>query len=239
MDAGDTTVASASKTEKEKRTHLVGLHADVINSTHVHAAEPLSQIVEYKFSFKQPKADEVGERPAKRPAVELHYHIPTAAGLLAALADPKQLQYVLDLIADDVYTAGVRAQLDANTNLTQETLDQSKLTIEALANIPKNDRRGGGIAKEVWEDFKKDYEEVMPSVTGQEKKAVEMASDIFFKKFQPVKTNKKIVEKLQIRLSTWFANSPKAEEFKECFEFLNNKATELLAVDENAILEAL
>jgi hypothetical protein len=205
---------------------------------------------EFKISFKTPKGedgkpatDELGNPIPKKPSFVVTVPVPSLDGVLASLRDEKQREYILDLIAQDVYR-GVRAQINDATDAGKEIkssddLDFSKLTIEYFANQPPAERRGGGIAKEVWEDWGKDYLAVMPGATGKTVEKVETAMTLFIKKFQPVKTNKKILAVLQEQLATWAATTGNLEDFLDVYEFLNNKIEVLLQQDEAALLEAL
>lgn len=188
----------------------------------------------YKFHFKK---DKVGE---KRPTIELSIDTVTYNGLLKALEDPKQAEYILDVLAQEQIRAA-RVQVGDETNPvnTQEQLKADKLSIKALAYMPKAERTGGGISKETWEEMFKDYIEVMPGITGKNAEQVGNAAKLLLAKFQPVKTNKKVIGFLQGQLAQWYAATPNQEDFAECYEFLENKAKTLLEADEAALLANL
>jgi hypothetical protein len=121
--------------------------------------DPNYQAKEVDFHFKKDK-----ELGIKRPSVKLQ--VPAATPNLAVAileAGGPQLDLLLEAMND--YLIGVaRQQVNENSNITQETLDVSKISWEALANMPKAARRGGGISKETWDDFQKDYIECMPGM---------------------------------------------------------------------------
>jgi hypothetical protein len=52
---------------------------------------------------------------------------------------------------------GEQVDRDDSPVSRQAELDPSKLTLDYLASLPPSERRGGGIAKEVWDEFKEDY----------------------------------------------------------------------------------
>ena len=197
-------------------------------------ARPLIVHTATKFFFKK---DKVGN---KRPTIELNVPYLTVDGLIHALKDEKQVALILEVVNGEIYKA-VRAQVgdeDRPVN-SQEELDVSKLTLEFLANQPAAERRGGGISAEVWEEWAKDYIAVMPGASGKDVDKVTNAATIMVKKFQPVKTQKKIIAYLREQLALWLTTSPNAEDFTECYEFLDKKAEALLSADEAALLANL
>jgi predicted Zn-dependent protease len=186
------------------------------------------------FHFKK---DNLGQ---KRPTINLVLMTPTLEGILSALQDTKQAQYIIDLVSADIYK-GARSQVGDEQKPVnkQEELDTSKLTIEAIANMPKAERTGGGISKEVWEEFGKDFLAVMPGITGNTVEHVGNAAKHLIAKFQYVKNQKKVISFLKERLNLWYSNTPNAEEFAECFDFLDEKAATLLQADEASLLSNL
>lgn len=194
----------------------------------------LSAPVVFKFSFKK---DELGN---KRKTIELMLPCPTAAGAAAMLRDEKQTTYLLEVLESEVYKQA-REQVGDEVkpvNLQSE-LDETKLTMEYIANLPKAERRGGGIAKEIWAGFAADYIAVMPSLTGKNAEQVGNAAKLLTAKFQPVKTNKKVIAFLKEQLGMWFTNTSNAEEFAEVYDFLDKKAEVLQLADEAALLANL
>lgn len=211
---------------------------------------PLVQMREVPFHFKTPRSekkndkgepvDELGEVLKKRETIKLNLPMPTFAGIVEAMQDEKQLAFITDLIEEAIIGAA-RDQVgdDSKPVNSQDELDISKLTLAFIANQPKAERRGGGIGKEVWEEFAKDYVEIMPAIANKSPEAVGNASKLFLAKFQPVKTQKKVIAYLQQQLALWFQNTKRADDFSECYEFLNEKATNLLKQDEAALLDTL
>lgn len=216
-----------------KQQEAVGKGSDAINKL-LHMPHPHVQMKETKFTFRK---DKLGN---KRAPITLYLPTPTIDGLAEALQDERQQNYVLSLLYDDIYKAA-RAQVDSEEKPVNEQseLNLEVLTLKHLAYLPPAERRGGGIAKEVWEAFEKDYNAVMPTLTGKEPERIANAATILGKKFQPVKTQKKIITFLREQLALWFSNSPNAEEYQEVYEFLDNKADELLKTDEAKLLENL
>jgi hypothetical protein len=191
---------------------------------------------EVKFAFRSVK-DEATGLESKRPTIEQKIPVPSVEGIISILeAGGKQLEMLQEAVADVIYQRA-RELLADDDKLTEVPLDL--LAWEVIANLPKAERKGRGIPKEVWEDFSKDYVAVMPGVTGKTAEQIGNAAKIFLNKFQAVKTNKPVIKLLQSQLAVYLNSSPNAESFSECVEFLVNKAEALLAVDEAALLEAL
>lgn len=239
--------------QEAHKQEAVGINADVVNKL-LHTPRPHVLLEEFKFGFrttKEEKKNEKGEvvkgedgKPVivehKRADIKLMLPVPTIDGLVEALQDEKQLTYVLGILKDEIYKAARMQVGDEEKPVnSQEELDLSKLTLHYLANQPPAERRGGGISKETWEAFAKDYIEVMPAVINKDADKVSNAAKILLAKFQPVKTNKPVIKVLKEYLSLWFSNSPNAEEFQECYDFLDSKADALLKVSDEELLTNL
>ena len=123
-------------------------------------------------------------------------------------------------------------------NITAENFPYEELTWEKIAALPKAERRGGGIPKETWEEFIKDYIAVMPGLTGKTLDKVENAARNFANKFAAVKTNKKVLGLLVDQLGI-YTTSPNAENFLECINFLTEKADKLMNMSEEELLANL
>lgn len=188
-----------------------------------------------KFNFKKDK-----ELGTKRPSVELTIPVPTIDGVVDILTRgvDKEVNLLMDAIRSVVIDQA-RQQVNDKEDISQETIDLDSLTWEAIANMPPAARRGGGIAKETWEEFGKDYATVMLAVTGKTAEQIGNAVKILIAKFQPVKTNKKVLAFFKEQIALYAANTPNAEDFQECIEFLSNKVEELLKADEASLLNNL
>jgi hypothetical protein len=213
------------------------------------ATPPLHLDREFKFSFKrQTIKDELGIEQ-KRPPVTLTVPIPTYDGLLEALSseDPKIAPFILDLVEEAIKDQ-IRTQIsdeDKPVN-RQEDLDLSKLTIQYIANLPKSERTGGGISKEAWEEWAKDYQETMVpirAVGGITKEdaadKVAKAAKLMTSRFNPCKTDKPVLNFLRAQLAQWASNTKNLEDHGEIFNYLDNKASDLLARDTTSQLASL
>ena len=192
---------------------------------------------EFKFSFKTDK-----ETGVKRPTVELRLPVLSVEGIVDILQNgeerPKELELLLEVLGDAIYEQA-RSIVNDTEDITQENFPLDKVTWAFIANMPKAERRGGGISKETWDEFAKDYIEVMPAATGKKPEQVGLAAKLLLAKFNPVKTQKPVITMLQGQLGIYVTTSPNAEQFQDCVEFLNKKAETLLNADPAALLEAL
>lgn len=190
---------------------------------------------EAKYFFKAKEKD--GPR---RDTVILQVPALTPAGLVNALHDTKQMEYILDIINGEISQAA-REQVNdtAKPVNKQEELDMSKLSIEFLANEPAGDRRGRGIPKEVWEDFAADYMAIMPELIGKSKESVANAVKLFAGRLQGCKNSKPVLGVLEKYLQVWFSNTENAEAFGEVYAFLNSKIETFLKITDDQLLENL
>lgn len=196
---------------------------------------------EAKFSFKKQKIqDELGQE-VKRPMVSLQIPVPTFDGLITALStDDKVKQFVLDLVESAIIDQARQQVSDEEKPVNrQEELDVSKLDLTFVANIPKAERTGGGIAKEVWEEFESNYIEVMVANTEKGVDRVSKAAKLLVAKFTPVRTDKTVVKFLREQLAFWYSKTPAQEEFADVFKFLDEKAGTLLNRDSAELLQSL
>lgn len=217
----------------EKKAKLEA-HLALVKAKLQETSDPNVVFKESSFFFKTDK-----ELGIKRDTVTLALPFPTAEGILNIVSNGgKELDLLLEAAAD-VVLLQARELVNADENITQDTIDLSKLSWNYIANMPKAARRGGGIAQEVWEEFSKDYIAIMPAITGKKLENVQNAAKLFLAKFNPCKTNKKVLAVLKAQLSLWYTNTKQAEEFKAVFEFLDGKAETLLKADDAALLDTL
>jgi len=193
---------------------------------------------ECKFHFKKVTDKDSGIE-TKRPTVELNLPVPSVEGIIAILeAGGKQLELLQSAVAD-VVIAQARSILNDSESMSADNFPFAQVAWEFIANMPEAEKRGRGIPKELWEEFVTDYVAVMPAVTGKSTEQVTLAAKLFINKFQQVKTNKPVVQKLREQLSIYANNSKQAENFVDCIKFLDDKAEALLEADETALLANL
>lgn len=204
-----------------------------------------------KFSFKKRKNKDangivIGEIEAPKP-VELE--IPLLSGIddVAALinlegADDATKTKVHALIVEalnDVILGQVRDAVGNDVEAARDgKLPADTYDFVKIAILPPAERRGSGIADEIWDGFMADYVEVMQH-HGKTKEKAEMGAKLLRQRFSAVKGNKNLIGALKQNLSTWYANTEKGEDFQTVYELLATKADSYLATDEEALLAAV
>lgn len=189
------------------------------------------------FRFKTTKDSNGVEY--RRDPMELPVPYPSVQGVVDILkAGGKQLELLMDAV-ESVITQQARSMISEDFSVNATNLDVNKLSWEYLANMPKAERSGGGIAKEVWEDFVADYIKTMPAATGRTLEQVTNASKYIQNKFNTIKTNASVLEFLVEQLTVYASNSKRAEEFIGCVEFLLDKAEKLLNTSPEELLSNL
>lgn len=193
--------------------------------------DPTVEMKEVAFRFKK---DKMGD---KRPNVEFKaFPMPSAIGIAKALnAGGKQAQLIVDAVYDVIRS--VAADIVGNDlTITEKNFPYTQVTLDAVANMERADRRVSTIPDELWAEFVADYQSVMPSVAGKSAEAVKLATDVYLKKFSIVKTNKEILAKLQAQLGLYMENSKNAPEYTEILDLLLRRAANYLAADDVKIL---
>jgi hypothetical protein len=184
---------------------------------------------EFTFRFKK---DKLGNQ---RPTVKMNAPVPTADGIIEILqkGDEKQWSLVEEAMYDVV--RATFAGYVAEESFNPETFDTSKLFWQAIANMPKEDRRSSNIPEEQWTGFVASYMEIMPSVTGKTPEQVKNATEVFIRKMVPLKSNKKMIEKLKEQLAL-YSQQPAAEQFSDVLELLLKRCDTYLQADDLAAI---
>ena len=185
---------------------------------------------EFAFRFKK---DKMGNQ---RPAVKLIVPVPSVNGVIKMLesGDVKQFSLLQDAMYDVVrdVLAGLVAEKE---DIAQDTLDVSKLSWAAIANMPKEDRRSSSIPEELWTAFVADYIAVMPGLTGKSEDACKNATEVYVRKFAPWKSQKNVIAKLKEQLAL-YTSTPNAEQFSDILDLLIRRADTYLAADDLAAI---
>lgn len=193
-----------------------------------------------EFKFKKSVDKTTGIETIRTP-VELAIPYPSVEGIVAILeAGGKELELLMESM-QGVVNASARDILYDDTkgalNATNFPID--KLSWKYIANIPKVQRRGGGIPKETWDKFAVDYCEVMPGATNKSIEQVANAAKILVGKLQAVRTNEPVLNLLVEMLAVYAEKSPNIEDFAECVNFLTDKAEQFLNVSDEELLANL
>jgi hypothetical protein len=191
-----------------------------------------------KFNFREVTDKDTGVK-TKRASVELDkLPVPSVEGIVAILeTGGKALDLLLEAVQDIIITRA-RDVINENETATSENFDYSACDWNVIANLEKEDRRSG-ISKETWEDFAKDYVEVMPSISGTSAEQCANAAKIFVGKFASIKTKKDVIAKLKLRLAMYAEHSPKAGDFAEVIEMLFKRADKLIEAKEVSLEDNL
>lgn len=199
-------------------------------------------VKEVKFHFKKQAVEVDGKATGdftKRPTVTLNLPTPSVEGIIAILeAGGKQLDLLMEAVQEVVF-GRAREIVNEKEDISQDNFPMEEMSWEKIANLPKAERRGGGISKETWEEFAKDYIAVMPGVTGKTADQIGNAAKILLNKFAACKTNKPVLGLLKEQIGLYVTHSPNAGEYAECVEFLNNKAETLLKMSDEDLLKNL
>jgi len=200
---------------------------------------------EMAFRFKK---DKLGNQ---RQAITLQAQIPSVEGIVAILETGGNGLKLLQEAIFDVIRATVAGDIAEDATFNQTTYDNSRIVLkskdedgndvetelfkyswEAIANMPREDRRANAIPAEVWEAFSKDYLEIMPSVTGKTQEQVGNAITVYVKKFSMVKTNKPVLESLKIQLGLFMEHCKNVEDYADILELLLRKVDDYLKADD-------
>lgn len=194
--------------------------------------------VDVKFRFRKVK-DKATGLESTRPTVELSLPLLSIEGIAAIFEEGgKSLDLLVEAVRD-VQIARAKEIVGDKEDISQANFPFEQITWSAVANMPKAERRGNGIAKEVWEDFAEDYISVMPGFTGKTTEQVTNASKILAARFNPVKTNKPVIKLLKDQIGIYVSQAPNAESFSEVVSFLIEKADTLLKAEEIDVIANL
>lgn len=190
------------------------------------------------FHFKSVKDKETGTT-TKRESITLALPYPSIKGIVTILEKGGKGLELLREAVDTVITQHARAMITDDDKLNAATLPVEKLSWEFIANMPKPERTGGGIPKEMWEAFVADYIDIMPEATGKTTEQVANAGKILLNKFAQCKTNLPVLQMLTEQLAVYAEKSEDFDTYATCVEFLVDKADKLLNVTEEDLLEGL
>lgn len=191
-----------------------------------------------QFNFKKTTDKDTGIETIRQ-AVQLPIPYPSIEGIVDIL-ETGGLQ--LELLQEAIYKIvndAAREILYEDVTLTAATFPLEQVTWDAISKQPKAQRRGGGIAKEIWEGFAQDYIDVMPSVTGKTVEQIANAAKILLGKLAQVKTNEPVLKLLVGQLAIYADSSENISEYQECVEFLLTKADTFLNITDEQLLANL
>jgi hypothetical protein len=227
----DATSAQNSGQTEQKPEDIVPIYDKM------HAAIPVD------FNFKSVEVtdpatgdvekDEKGQpKKKRRPTLKLVLKLLTLEGIAKVLTEgtDKQQELLLEAVRK-VQLDQARDIISEDESVKQDNFPMEKLDWDFISNMPKAERRGGGISKDTWEAFAADYLAVMPAVTQKPVDTIKKHTVIYLSRFQLVRDRKEVLEFLNAQLALYIANSPNAEQFTDCVDFLVNKAEQFMKFD--------
>ena len=197
-------------------------------------------VKETVFTFKTQKDKDTGLK-TKRESLVLMLPYPSVEGIIAIMeAGGLQMELLMEAV-ESIVNVQARSLIsdDDKYVLNAATFPVDNLSWEAIANMPKAQRRGGGIPKETWEEFAADYLDVMPDATGKSSEQIANMVKILINKLNNVKTSKPILEMVKVQLAVYAEATSSLEDYAECVEFLLKKADTCLNISAEEILSAL
>lgn len=199
---------------------------------------PLIDSKPFSFNFRKTKDPETGVE-TKRETVEVNLPVPSVEGIVKMLENGGKELEQLQSAVESTMVEFVRSLLNDDATLTSANFPIDKVTWEAIANQPETERKGRGIAKEVWDGFFESYLESMPAIIGKPVDTVKKQVSHLTNKFQILKTHERKNELLPkfIEMLTLYVNAcPDAEQYSAPIEFLIKRAEDFMNIDKSADL---
>lgn len=182
---------------------------------------------EMVFNFKK---DKLGN---KRQSIVIAPKVPSVDGIVDILSrgDEKEVQLLMDAVYDVIRSAAAGIIGD-DENVTADNFPYDRITWQAIASQPKEDRRSSTISEEQYKEFFASYISYMPGATGKSEEAVTNATLVYRKKFAPWKSDKKTLEKLKGQLALYIEGCPDAEQHQEVLDMLLRRLEVYLKADD-------
>lgn len=199
---------------------------------------PFLETKEFKFGFRTMKDKDTGVE-TKRPDVEVKLAMPSFEGIVKILEGGGKPLDLLYSAMETLVKDRVKSDLGDDEKITTENFDPSKYLWDVIANEPESERKGRGIAKEVWDDFIKSYIADMPALTGKAISNIETQAKVLLVKFAPLKNHEdkeRILQSFKTALTVYMNGSKDAEKYAACIEFLQDKADSMLKTNTAADL---
>lgn len=194
-------------------------------------AVQLQKNAELKCNFRENK-----ETKVKRPSVELQVPEITVASVAEYLQsdDQKVVSLVTDTI-QGVLNSYIRGFVDNDTDFSQETLDklieEGKISIEAIANLPKSER--STLTNADLEEFGKVYFRLSQQLLGKTESQATAAVVVFNSRIKKIAGNPAALDKVEADLSKFLelADEEVVTEHEKALSYLINKIAEYKAED--------
>lgn len=208
------------------------------------------------FHFRKEKVrDEAGNEIAdevfKHPSVKIPMPIVTREEMLAIFSAPStgegnrasEQSFILSLVDDALYSQA-RDQINQfrednpKATVTANVIDYSKLSVNALANMPASER-GNKLDEEDMKAFIVDYVSVMPQASGKDANKIKAQANILDKGLRTVKTDKKVLAVMKDLLTLWAANTPNLDEHQKVYDALNGRIDKWVKAEPKNVLQSI
>lgn len=211
------------------------------------------RLAKYFFKHEKMKDDEgnVIGKGSKHPDVLVAIPMPSNEELITYIASPDGTpearvgDFIRDSVWDAIFVAGrgqINEWLESNAGQTfkADNLDLSKLSITAIANMPKGSRGAWAPSDDDLKEFNDLYKEVMLRINYPAEK-VKVHLTHWKAGMSKVKNNKPVVGKLQELLTAFAANCTEDElaDVEQTYTWLDNRATKYLKAEDKNTVEAL
>lgn len=187
----------------------------------------------------------------KHPSAKIPLPVPTREQLAEIFNAPSagegnrasEQAFVLSLIQDAFYDQ-VREQINEfrtnnpRTTIDANIVDYSKLTVNALANMPASER-GSKISDEDMADFIADYVAIMPQALNKDANKIKAQANLLEKGLRTVRTDKKVLDIMKQVLSVWAASTQNLEEHQAVYDMLSGRITKWMSAEPKNVLDAI
>lgn len=207
-------------------------------------------VKETSFHFKKEKMKDdkgavIGEGK-KLPTLKLQLPVrPSADAVLKIIeVGGKELDLLLDTMQETVESRAreiINAWREKNEGkeVPADVLaDAKSFAWSTIANLPKSER-GLGIEEAEWDAFFEDYRAVMPGATGKDKDRIEKHIQIYKRKFQSIRNDKKALGVLDDMLALYATATPNMEDNQKVYDYLKERVVTLKQEEEKVLAEAL
>lgn len=187
----------------------------------------------------------------KHPSAKIPLPVPTREELLAIFTAPSsgegnrasEQSFILGLVADSYYDQA-REQINEfreqnpRTPITADIIDYSKLTINALANMPASER-GNKVSDEDMTAFILDYVSIMPEALKKDAAKIKAQAGLLEKGLRTVRTDKKVLSIMEQVLTVWAGNTSNLEEHQQVYDMLTGRIKKWVSAEPKNVLDSI
>lgn len=167
------------------------------------------QTYTHQFDFRAPKGSK-----HRRPSLSVQFDGPSKDDVIAYLSGmDDSTKKVRELIMDKVtgvIVAYIKEYVDEdlkfNQEMLQELIDEGKISLEYIANLPPSER--AAMPKDALVDFANDYLLVMPEITGKDAKRVAAAATLITERFRRAAGDDEVLQFMLSQITTFAEKAP-------------------------------